>query len=121
MLRFTAAGCRLEADPRHAEAATRDFRLAGAKSSKLPGSNEKKRKQKEVGAPTSGIVTRADELSPIAVAAVCLCVCVLASLLRSPQCLQPPGASQTRVNSPNQPTRSTLGVKAVKETYLDDK
>ena len=50
VLRLTPAGYRLEADPRHAEAAIRDLGLTGAKSSKLPGTKEEKRKHGEVGA-----------------------------------------------------------------------
>ena len=79
VLRRTAAGYRLEADPRHAEAVIRDLGLAGAKASKLPGSKEEKRKHGEVGAqdatrpkPTSGIAACADELAPIDVADVCI-------------------------------------------------
>ena len=68
VLRLTAAGYRLEADPRHAEAVVRDLGLVGAKSSKLPGSKEEKRKHSEVG---DGIATGVDGLAPITVAAVC--------------------------------------------------
>ena len=48
VLRRTADGYRVEADPRHAEAVIRDLGLAGAKGGRLPGTKEEKRKHSEV-------------------------------------------------------------------------
>ena len=47
VVRWTSAGLELEADPRHAELVIKDLKLAGCKSSAVPGSKEEAKKVKE--------------------------------------------------------------------------
>ena len=68
VLRLTDEGYRLEADPRHAEAVIRDLGLSGAKSSKLLGSKDEKRKHASVG--EVNVLASVDGLAPISAPAV---------------------------------------------------